>query len=199
MSRPSLAPSPPPPEPKVRGATRLALGVVLLVVSYFAITRGERGGAFVSIAAGLGFLVWGIAARVWSTRSRKAYQTEQAELLAARDRAKSAPDRIRRLAAWKDGSALAAIPEGEPVLTVPCTWYVDGARGLREKDGGKLVLDRKGIQLMGDQRAQTFRLSSVVEVEAKANALVIKRTNGPHIVVAVDDPEEVALAIVALQ
>lgn len=171
----------------------------MLVVSYFAITRGADGGAFFSIVAGLGFLTWGLAARVWSTRKLNAYHTEQAELLASRDRAQSDPARLRRLASWKDGTALAAIREGEPVLTVPCTWYVDGGRGLREKDGGTLVLDRRGIRLMGDQRSQTFRFTSVVEVEAKANALVIKRTNGPHIVVAVDDPEEIALALMALQ
>jgi hypothetical protein len=198
MNRPSLDSGAPAAAPSVRGSTRLALGVVLLIVSYFAFQRGASE-APAAVAFGLAFMGWGIVARRRSIQQRAEHGASAENVIAARQAAQASPERQQRLAAWKNGSMLAGIREGEPVLTVPCTWYVDGARGLQERDGGTLSVEHKALRLSGQTRAQTFRFTSVVRVTAKSNALVIECSNGPHVIVAVDDPEEVALAIAAVQ
>jgi len=181
-------PSLQPDLPKPTGLNRVVLGVLF----FFGILpmAGKIDTVFWPMALlCLGSVGWG----VWTfwVRPRRAIE--------ARDKARSAilndPERMRRIAALRDGSRLLEITGGESVLSVPCTWYVNGKGGPQERDAGRLSVETDRIRLSGESRAQEFRFAILRAIKAKANAVVIERANGPHLTVAVDDPEEVVLAV----
>lgn len=192
MTLPTIAP-PAAPERR-RGMKRLLLGALFVLSALGSYIIGDDSGTMLILGAVL--VAWGYWLRFARPERRAA---DASAVRATREAELNHPDRLARLARWRDGSALAGLGDADTVLETACTWYVDGAKGLRERDGGTFAVERKALRLSGATRTQTLRFSSVVKVTANANALVIERTNGPHIIVAVEDPEEVALAIAAVQ
>jgi len=138
-------------------------------------------------------LAWGVRRR-WIA-PRRAAERERAERAAFL----GDPARQARLAAWRDGTAFEGAGADEVLFQAPCTWYSPTQSGVvKERDSGEVLLTPTMLRLAGDSRSQELRLKLIRGLTAKRDGAVIERSNGPHIIIAVDDPEELVVAIEAV-
>lgn len=174
------------------GLWPVVVGALMLFGSIIPSPSGESNAPAVFVGAVL--LAWGVRRR-WINPKRAAErdQAERAAFLGD-------PARQARLAAWRDGTAFAGAADDEIVYQTPCTWYSPTPSGVvKERDSGEVQLTPKMLRLSGESRSQEVRLKLLRGLTAKRDGVVVERSNGPHIIVAVSDPEELVVAIDAVR
>jgi hypothetical protein len=153
----------------------------------------EEGGGLVYLLIGGWLLYWGVNRR-WLA-PRRMLRAEQEE----HEASLGDPERMRRISAYQDGSWFSAVAHLGTFHTEPCTWYSPTPSGqIKERDAGTLSLTPKGIRLSGAARSLELPYARIVNITAKRDGLVVERSTGPHVIIAVADPVETAEALSAI-
>lgn len=200
VARPKTTPEPRVSStPKIQTETKplpglwpVWLGVGITLMSLIEINAGVDGGGG-WILAGVPLLAWGVYRRWVAPRKRQHVAAE------AHASAMNNPERLKRMAAYADGSWFESVQHDETFLAKPCTWYTaTPSNKIKERDEGVVHLTRKGFRLEGQLRSLKLPFSRIVSVNAKRDGLSIERTTGPHVLIALADPVEFATACQAL-
>ncbi len=187
----SLAPTLQAPEPEKAGLWPVFLGALFTFTGCRLMAATDDG--FGTTLIGVALLSWGSYRRwIGPKRRRQAMEQERETVL-------NDPARLQRLEAYENGSWFESVKHQDSFLTAPCTWYTPTPSGqIKERDAGTLNVNAKGLRLSGSARSLDLPFTRIVGITAKRDGLVVEKTTGPHLIIAVEDPIEVALACQAV-
>ncbi len=179
------------PEPKKAGLWPVWLGALLLFTFLKLLWEGDSAVGLLLIGGGLFY--WGVNRR-WLVPRRIQREEQETYRVVLGD-----PERQLRLSGYQDGSWVESVKHRDEFLTASCTWYTPTPAGkVKERDAGTLTLNAKGLRLSGAARSLEVPFGRIVAVTAKRDALVVEKLTGPHLIIAVEDPIDVALACQAI-